>query len=397
MARCVVRTGFAGFQHAVVIVFYTLMAAFPAAAADIDFKIIRLPVTIDGSQLSLEAVVATPPGPGPFPVALLTHGSPPPDGTPEELSAESNFGEWSLNMASRGYLAVGIMRRGYGFSDGVPGTGGGDCAQPKPELRMQRDAADLAAALQAVALWPQADMSRVVAMGQSLGGAAVLALAARADVHLAAAVSISGGIYHRQGHEVPKAFHVYDQCPLYRKALVDAVGHLAASSPAPQLWIYAENDPWFRPDLVEDMRQVSATSGGKVEAQILPPSVINGHAVLFRPEGMAEILPVLDDFLRAHDLLTWKGDDYQGLRARLLPDQRKDLDTYLRQGVTQKALAVASNGNGHLHWIEGSTVLDRAERQAIETCEKDEKTACRLLMANFDPLPPAQTASADTP
>ena len=103
----------------------------PAAAQSSPANVVkepaRLPVTINGREYALEALVVRRPGENKLPVALITHGSSP-DGP-----HAANLGwvrGWAHDLAHRGWLAVAVMRRGYGNSDGEAADDAGPCAAP---------------------------------------------------------------------------------------------------------------------------------------------------------------------------------------------------------------------------------------------------------------------------
>ncbi|UHS55788.1 alpha/beta hydrolase family protein [Agrobacterium vaccinii] len=367
-----------------------LSYAIGAGAAPLTYDATRIETQINGLPVGLEAFIAKPAISGRLPVVLITHGS---NNTPEKLDASDELGNWALDFAARGYLAVAVLRQGYGKSDGTVNQSGGTCEAPTPALVLQRDADDLEGALKAIALRPDADMSRVVAIGQSRGGSAVTALSARSSVHLSAVISVSGGVYHLDKGAQPRPFHVYDNCERYRDALIETVSVYARTAHMPQLWAYEENDPWFSPDLVQAFRQGWEKSGGNVQVAILPPSDINGHQLFFSAQGRASLHPLVDDFLRRNNLPTWSKTNTATLRATLRSDQQKDLDAYLEGGTAERALAIAKDGSGRLHYNEGRAISDRARRDALKTCEDQEHKSCKLLMANFDLLP--QTVSHD--
>jgi dienelactone hydrolase len=364
-----------------------LLPSLDLHAAEIETEVVRLPAVINDKTFRLEAFIARPEGKGPFPVALMTHGSAGQTTKPEDLRAERVMGNWPLDFAARGYMAVVVMRRGYGLSDGDVNRSGGNCGEPVPGRFMQRDADDLEAALKVIATRPEADMSRVIGIGQSLGGADMLALSARPSVRLSAVISVSGGIYHYDKGDTPRPFHAYDKCPAFRAALVSAFGSYGEKARMPHLWAYEENDPWFRPDLVEDMQKAWKKGGGDVRAEILSAGLINGHELFFAPEGRAVLSPLFDDFLRAHNLPTWDTAPVEALRKRLAAGQQAELDKYLKDGISQRALAVATDGSGKLYAEQGQGIVDRARRRAIAACQQDQKKPCRLLMSNFDLMP----------
>ena len=86
-----------------------------AAPADAVEDAARLGVTIGGRDYALDALVVRLPGEGKLPVALITHGSSP--GDPRAATIDWLRG-WAHDLAHRGWLAVAVMRRGYGGSDG---------------------------------------------------------------------------------------------------------------------------------------------------------------------------------------------------------------------------------------------------------------------------------------
>src|SRR5260370_7734454 len=82
-----------------------------------------VPVTISGSELSLDAYVIRPDRPGRFPLVIMVHGTPSVDGDAffREITRRSpiTFNKAAIAFAQRGYATVAIMRRGFGRSGGV--------------------------------------------------------------------------------------------------------------------------------------------------------------------------------------------------------------------------------------------------------------------------------------
>ncbi len=257
----------------------------------------RLAVTVGGRDYALDALVVRLPGDNKLPVALITHGAS--DGDPRAATMDWLRG-WSHDLAQRGWLAVAVMRRGYGGSDGEVAGDAGTCAMPDVGRYLDGHADDLEAALRSIARRPDAEMGRVLAIGDSAGGAAAMALAARTAVPLAAVVSVSGGFGHRLG-----PFRPDPACPLFESDLVWNFARFGTTAHMPTLWLYAENDSWFRPGLVGRMRAAFTGSGGRAQLAMLPPFKGDGHALFFAPGGRRLLLPELDGFLRANGLPTW--------------------------------------------------------------------------------------------
>lgn len=336
-----------------------------------------LSVTINGKDYALDALVARLPGGNKLPVALITHGSS--QGGGRLATMNGWLRAWAHEFAHRGWLAVAVMRRGYGHSEGEEADNAGSCAGPDVGRYLDAHADDLEAALRTVARRPDADMERVLAVGDSTGGAAVIALAARPSVTLSAVVSVSGGFGHRLG-----PFHPDPACPLYEAELVWNFARFGATARVPTLWLYAENDGWFRPGLVGRMRAAFTGAGGRAELVTLPPFRDDGHALFYAPGGKQVLLPEIDRFLRANGLPTWDEAVFAPLLARLPPADVKGAQDYLRLSPVEKALALAPGGGVHWHFNEQTAA--EARRQALAYCKKETGKDCTLAIDNFRPL-----------
>ena len=88
----------------------------PAAAQDYTREELRIPMAAAGPR-GLEALLIRPAAGGPFPLALISHGSPP---DPQERPKMSPYGMYrqAIEFARRGFAALVVMRRGYGDSGG---------------------------------------------------------------------------------------------------------------------------------------------------------------------------------------------------------------------------------------------------------------------------------------
>jgi dienelactone hydrolase len=112
-----------------------------------------------------------------LPVALITHGKS--SHLSDMLGSKAvDYAGPARDLARRGWLAVVVMRRGFGQSDG-PMAASVSCATTSFADRFAADADDLQGALAAVSNRPDADPGRAIAIGVSAGGAAVVALGAQ--------------------------------------------------------------------------------------------------------------------------------------------------------------------------------------------------------------------------
>ena len=66
----------------------------------------------------------------------------------------------------------------------------------------------------------------------------------------------------------------------------------------PSLWLYAENDRYFSPDLSKRLADTYRLAGGRAEYHLLPPVGTDGHNLITAPEGAALWAPLLEKFLR---------------------------------------------------------------------------------------------------
>lgn len=132
----------------------------PAGPIEVVEDAARLAVTIGSKEYAFDALVVRLPGEGKLPVALITHGASP--GDPRAATTDWLRG-WAHDLAHRGWLAVAVMRRGYGGSDGEVADDAGTCAMPDVGRDLDAHADDLEAALRSIARRPDADMGRVLA------------------------------------------------------------------------------------------------------------------------------------------------------------------------------------------------------------------------------------------
>jgi dienelactone hydrolase len=156
---------------------------------------LMLPVTISGSEVSLESFVVRPDHPGRFPLVVITHGTPSVDGDAffREILNRSpvNYSKAAIAFAQRGYAVVTIMRRGVGRS------GGGfseRLQEPRDYLPAVRvSAEDVTAAVASLRKEPWVDADHVILLGHSTGGLAVSAAAAENPAGVVGILNFDGG------------------------------------------------------------------------------------------------------------------------------------------------------------------------------------------------------------
>ena len=334
-----------------------------------------LSVDIKGERYLLEALVAKEAGGGRRPVAIITHGQAHEAERRERVAARSYL-RTAREFARRGWLAVVVVRRGFGRSEGkqpyvLRGCRNGDYAT------LDDQADDLEAAIQAIGRRSDADVGQMVALGVSVGGATVLNLAARNPAGLRAVVNVSGGlrIVPREGGP-PVTCKPEDLVPVFAR--------MGERSGIPSLWLYAENDSFFPGDYARQLHEAYVVKGGRAEFHMFEPIGEDGHNMFGHFDGMLRWIPALDRFLRGHKLPTY---DAAAIAAALkglnLPASMRSVLTRFEGRPTEKALAVSrSNKTGYSQF--GSADLAEAEAKARAACEERAKEPCRIVLRNFE-------------
>lgn len=112
-----------------------------------------------GDRETVRGVLDEPSEPGLHPGIILVHGL---------LSARQELGDYATKFCERGYVVLAIDLRGHGESDGLRGF-----------VTEDRSVEDVRRAMDFLTALPNVDPKRIVLMGHSLGGAAVICAAAR--------------------------------------------------------------------------------------------------------------------------------------------------------------------------------------------------------------------------
>lgn len=276
-------------RAAVLAVLLVGIALQPAAAEPFHREDLRIPMEAAG-PLGLEAMLLRPPGTRRYPLALISHGAPREAKRREEMSPYRSYRQ-ALEFARRGFAALVFMRRSYGESGGRYAESSGPCDR-RDYLRSARaSASDLRAAIEAMAGRTDISTAGMIAVGVSAGGFASLALSADPPQGLAAVINFAGGRGSRADNDV---------CD--EEALVRAFAMLGKTSRIPTLWIYAQNDKYFGPDLVRRMHAAFTGAGGRASFIDFPPHGEDGHALFSR--AIPLWTPLVDDFLRDQNLGT---------------------------------------------------------------------------------------------
>lgn len=230
---------------------------------------LMLPVTISGSEVSLESFVVRPDHPGRFPLVVITHGTPSVDGDAffREILNRSpvNYSKAAIAFAQRGYAVVTIMRRGFGRSGGGFSERLQKPCDYLPAVRVSAE--DVTAAVASLRKEPWVDADHVILLGHSTGGLAVTAAAAENPAGVVGILNFDGG-----EHSVSASGRACEP-----DNLVGTMAALGRTARVPALWIYAENDQSYGPDLAHSMFTAYTVGGAPAQLRMLPPYGTNGH------------------------------------------------------------------------------------------------------------------------
>jgi dienelactone hydrolase len=224
----------------------------------------------------LQTRVLRPPGREPFPLAIVSHGSPP-DPSQRPTMAIPTFSSVSSWLIARGYMVALPLRRGYGQTGGPWLENFGSCSSPDYYRAGLTTAQDIRTVIDYFRGRAEVKRDRILLIGWSAGGWGSLAAASQNPAGVFAVINFAGG----RGGGHPKVGNCAPQ------RLVDAAARYGATARIPTLWLYAANDSFFAPDLARKMSDAFIRAGGRAEYVPLPAFGSDGHRVFGAADGRA--------------------------------------------------------------------------------------------------------------
>jgi dienelactone hydrolase len=276
---------------------FALQATSLVLAQELVEQELRIPAPGAGKK-GLEALVVRPAEPGPHPLALVNHGAPRRGSDRDRMSPREMLPQ-AREFARRGWTTVIVMRRGYGDSGGSFSEDARACDRnPNFYESGIESANDLRAAIAYLAKLPEVDPTRIISVGRSAGGFATVALTANPPPGLVAAISFAGG----RGSPAPDTVcHPAD--------LMAAFAAFGKTSRVPMLWVYAQNDHFFSPQIAEGLYRAFTGAGGKAQLVKAGPFGDDGHH-LFSQAGIPIWAPIVDAFLQDQGLALIKDSNH---------------------------------------------------------------------------------------
>lgn len=337
---------------------------------------VRIPFASAGRD-GLDALLVYVDLPGKHPLVVLTHGS------ARSVEQHANVTPWqqlpqALWFARRGWVALVVVRRGYGTSGGSPDTDhGGHCSERRAEPTDYASvglyaADDMRAAIEYGRGLPEVDGTHIVAAGVSSGGFATVALTANPPPGLVAAISFAGGRGSQADHDVCDPGN-----------LINAFHEFGKRSRVPMLWIYAQNDKFFWPELAQKFETAFRSGGGRDRLVIAPPDGEDGHHLFYDVpawSGMVDIFLQQQSLAPLSELLPEVQAPEIPPPAGLSEDGLHAFHNYLILGP-HKAFAVSASSFG---MSTGRRTSDDARKIAMDNCKHTAKgkDQCKVVFVD---------------
>jgi dienelactone hydrolase len=257
-------------------------------------EVIHIPLAGTAAQAApaMVAGVFAPPGEGPFPVVVYSHGRSADRGSTGLPDPRGFVRYW----VRKGFAVVAPIRPGYGATGGRDREDSGvlydifgNCwGHPRfgPAAEAARDA--LVATIGWLRAQSWADAHRIVLVGTSMGGLASIATAAAHIDGVVGYVNFAGGTGGNGEASPAHSCGAEDM-----EALLAQYG---AATRVPSLWLYAENDAFWgreRPRLWYRAFAAGGSAARFVETAPVPGA--DGHQLLAR--GSRLWMPEVDRFL----------------------------------------------------------------------------------------------------
>lgn len=229
-------------------------------------KVSWIPTRGFWGEIQLQTTIYKPDGPGPFPLAIISHGVPFEKVLESEVKSRHRYCLQSEEFVKRGFAVAIPMRRGYGKSGGQKNVSTVNIANFGLE-----DAKDIQATIDFMRREPYVDGKNIVLVGQSGGGLASLAYGSLENPDVKGIINFAGGLRTKR--------------EMWENDMAQAFGIYAKTTRIPSLWIYTENDSYFSPTTVGSAYERYQKNGGQARLIALPPFKRDGHGLFSHFEG----------------------------------------------------------------------------------------------------------------
>ena len=263
----------------------------PELATDIHETVVDVPVTVallDGGKRSGKMIIthfkpAT--GDGPFPLVVMNHGR-----KSSERSEPARFRSLGVTRywVRRGFAVIVPTRMGYGATGIDPDTesSGSSCNERSYATMSEAAAHQIATAIAFGKTLPWIDKTKIIIMGQSVGGLAATVANANNHAGVIAAINSAGG---SGGDPIGRPGK---PCAPERLSSVFAAAGKTAKTP--MLWFYSQNDQYWGASLPRTWHKAYTAAGAKADFVMLPANGDDGHKQI---DNLASWRPTVDAFI----------------------------------------------------------------------------------------------------
>jgi pimeloyl-ACP methyl ester carboxylesterase len=230
-----------------------------------------------GQSVSLEMVMYTPLSAGPYPTLVFHHGSTGSGDDPSLFGLTYESEALAFFFAERGWLVLFPQRRGRGRSGGLydegftPDRSGYSCLADPALAGLDRALEDADVVTGLALGMTEVDPDRILLGGISRGGILATAHAHRRPAVYAGVVNFVGG-WLGEG--------CADAVTVNRSTFEEA-----ADQSSPVLWLYGENDPFYRVSHSRGNYDAFAAAGGSGAFRLYRRGdpAASGHLILDEP------------------------------------------------------------------------------------------------------------------
>lgn len=237
---------------------------------------IPTPFIESGKPVTLEVVIYKPQGTGPFPALMFNHGSTGSGDNPATFVSTYTSAALAKFFTDKGFLVAFPQRRGRGKSGGLYDEGfekdrSRYSCDPQLSLPgLDRALTDMDAAADYLAARPDVDSKRMLIGGVSRGGIAASVYAGMRPTRFMGVINFVGG-------------WISDYCAS-AEAINTVSFRRAAGFGEPMLWLYGQNDPFYKISHSKKNFDAFIAAGGKGVFKVIDPGPgQDGHGISAMP------------------------------------------------------------------------------------------------------------------
>jgi dienelactone hydrolase len=242
-----------------------------------------------GHQRKMQGHICRPIGIDKPQLVILNHGSPPNASDRPDMKATSCNTQAVQWFIQQRYAVVLVLRLGYGETGGPWTEDYGSCENADYYKAGMETARQIDAMVNYAVTLPNVDPNDVIIVGQSAGGWGTIAYSSMPHPKVVALINMSGG---RGGHH-----HDQPNNNCKSEQLVAAAGQFGKTAKTPMIWIYADNDTYFGPQLADAMVRAYDQSGGQAHLYRIDKFGSDGHGMFFGKNGFELWGPLVANYL----------------------------------------------------------------------------------------------------